>query len=252
MPPRRGAGTLRDALAARLLFLVLVGGSGCGVPYTAQPAPVPRLEVMPWSHTEGSMAIGADPYLRAQRLKLVFGQDLTRYEIIPVQILVRNVGEGRLWLQRSGMALELPNGTAITPLRATTVAKMALPPAPYTPDEMALVALTNMPLLVILNEATGGASETLSRIAGKADLLPNPDGRTDYWRKELKEVILNSGESAHGFLFFPWPRTAPMFEEATLTMPVVELEGATRVVVRVTLRGLRIRRPPVSAEDGSQ
>jgi hypothetical protein len=137
----------------------------------------------------------------------------------------------------------------IAPLRATLVAKMALPPAPYTPGEVVVGTVLNLPLLFVINEVTGGSSETLSRIAGKADRLPDPDGRTDYWRKELKDAILGSGESVQGFVYYPWPRTAPVFEEATLVMPLIDLEGATRLVIRVRLRGLQLRRLPVEAEE---
>jgi hypothetical protein len=239
----------RSVLAWCLFLLFLTACSACGVPYVAKPAPMPQLEVMPWSHTERGVAVGTDPYVQVGRLKQIFGHDLAIYEIIPLQILVKNMGGRRLWLQRSAIHLERPDGLEIAPLRATAVAKMALPPAPYTPGEVVISTLLNMPVLVVLNEVTAGSSETLSRIAGKADQLPNPDGLTDYWRKELKDAILDSGESVQGFVYYPWPRTAPVFEEATLVMPLIELEGATRLVIRLRLRGLQIRRPAVEAEE---
>lgn len=244
---------MRHTLVWRVFFLIVIGCAGCGAPYTAQPASIPRLDVMPWSHAEAGVVVAADPYLQETRLKSVFGYDLSQHDIIPVQILVENRGAGRrLWLQPSVMFLELPNATPLARLRATVVAQMALAPAPYTPGEIATIALTNMPLLLAVNELTGGASETLSRIATKADLLPNPDGRTDYWRKELKDVILGNGESVNGFVYFPWPRTYPAFEEATLVMPIVDLEAGTRPVIRLELRGLRFRRSRVNPEEASE
>jgi len=240
---------MRSGLAWCLFLLLLTACSGCGMPYTAKPAPISQLEGMPWSHTERGATVGTDPYVQGGRLKRVFGHDLTTYEIIPVQVLVQNNGGTRLWLQRSAIYLERPDGMEIAPLRATIVAGMALPPAPYTPGEVVVSTVLNFPLLFVINEVTGGSSETLSRIAGKADRLPDPDGRTDYWRKELKDAILGSGESVQGFVYYPWPRTAPVFEEATLVMPLIELEGATRLVIRVRLRGLQLRRLPVEAEE---
>ena len=46
---------MRHTLVWRVFFLILIGCAGCGAPYTAQPASIPRLEVMPWSHAEAGV-----------------------------------------------------------------------------------------------------------------------------------------------------------------------------------------------------
>lgn len=231
-------------------LLPLSACAGCGVPYVAKPGPTPTAELMPAARSEGDVMVAADPYVEGTRLEAMFNLDLRVKGILPIQLLVKNESSGRVWLQRGAVRLLVSTGPGIPPTRATQVATMAIPPAPYTPGEIATAALINLPLLLILNELTAGRIELLSQMGSKAELLPHPNGRTDYWRKELKDVILANGESAHGFVYFAWPAEirSPV-DDLILLVPLVDIDEAERLVIRLPLSGVHFGPPPLTPQD---
>src|SRR5262249_59752430 len=61
-------------------------------------------------------------------------------------------------------------------------------------------------------------------------------GVNDYRRKELSEVFLDPGKSAHGFVFFMPPGGPLTTSDGVLVVQFVDAEDASRQAVRVPLR----------------
>jgi hypothetical protein len=218
-----------------------------GVPTTSAasasvppPVPVPNLDTMPARWTEAGVVVGADPYVQAERLKKVFGRDLRKWGALPIQVFLQNRGAQRLWLQRSSIALELPDGSQMTPVRGTKLATMAAPLTPLTAGDVAL-GTALVPPLVALQLLTGGMVGGLANAAAQDEDMRR---RTEYWEKEFKDATLGKDEVHHGFVFFALPQETKAFSEATLVLNIVNLDEGRRLVVRLPLSGLAFNRLP--------
>jgi len=203
---------------------ILVALSGCAS-YTPSSAPIPKAGSMPGWVTEGAVAIGADPHVQADRQKAVFDADLGEAGVLPVQVLVQNRGDRGLLVRRSDIALVLPDARMLSPAGASAVAAKL--------------------------ESIGGvvgASIAFGMIgflaASSAEDKARAARQTDFRSKELQDVTLGKEESVHGFVFFIPPQGTPAFDEATLTVRVVDVEDGSSVVVRLPLRGLGSKGAP--------
>lgn len=200
----------------RFSVLILVVLAGCAS-YTPHSVPVPRSDTMPAWQIENSMAVGADPYVQPDRQDAVFDGDLRAAGILPIQVLLQNNGYRRLLIRRSNITLILPDGRQISPVGATAVAVKV--PAKgggwgYVPGIYGLVA-----------ESMAEDKARQGRVA-------------DYRDKELQDVTLVKGESAHGFVYFAPPPGTTTFTKATLTVPVVDIEEGASFIIRLQLSGL--------------
>src|SRR4051812_13372850 len=89
----RSRGCRRYAIEIVVLTAGLIGLMGGCSTYTAKEAPAAKPESMPFMQTAGSVVIGVDPYVRAERSEAIFDEDLMAAAMIPLQVVVRNLGE---------------------------------------------------------------------------------------------------------------------------------------------------------------
>jgi hypothetical protein len=192
---------------------------------------------MPVRQTKELVTVGADPYIERNRQMEVFGRDLNEAGVLPIQIFLQNLGDGQLWIQRVEVALELPDGSRVSPTRATVADKYKTPEPveeePATSGGSVLGALALIFILPLLlsppGQAVGNVGAAFSREAGERQT-------EDYWNKELKDTILEKGASVHGFVYFILPGAVQFSTEATLVLPVIDLDKATRLTFRLPLR----------------
>ncbi len=227
---------MRNAFGILLVFWVF----GCSV-YEAEPVTIPSLEVIPFLRREGKVTVAADPYVGRERSERFFGQDLSKLGVIPVQLFVQNHGEGRLWLQPSSLSLTLPEGTSLKPVRAMVVGAMETPRG-LSGGEAAALALGTF------IGAFGGNPFVGYQMA--SDILKDKErGKvfqrtTDYWTKELKDVIVGKNESAHGFVFFVPNSGSAAFDEATVVYNLLDIDAAERFIIGLPLTGLQFSGAP--------
>lgn len=227
-----------------LYTLGVVTFVGCAS-YTASPAPIPIAGAMPAWQTVGSVAIGADPYVQQYRQALTFNANFNRAGVLAIQVFVKNEGSHRLLVQRSEIALVLPSGNSIRPARKTAVVDLVASAAVYPP----VYVPAPPPRVTGPGQGPGTEWSHLGSVSGAAFSMvfsettaknKNRAGRlADYRRKELKDVTLGKSEAVYGFVYFiPPPETGTIITEATLTVTVVDLDEATRFVVRLPLTEL--------------
>lgn len=223
---QEGVRAMQRTLALGLT--VLVACAGCAS-YTPTSVPIPQAGAMPAWRTEGAVAVGADPYTQLERQEAVFGGDLNKEGVIPIQVFLQNQGDRRLLVRPSDMVLVLPDGSQMNPAGATaTAAKL---------------------------ESSGGviASTIAFGIVGYLVAASAADkARTarleDYRRKELQDTKLEKNASIHGFVYFIPPPGTPAFTESTLVVRVVDSEELTSLVVHLPLHGVEFKGAPAKAE----
>ncbi len=231
---------MRRALAVFLAGMLAL--SGCAS--VGGSAPLPREGNMPTWRVEGPVAAGADPYVETARLEAVFGRDLSQAGIVPIQVFVRNGGPRPLWLRRSAIVLELPDGATAAPWRDMTVAAKQLPPTAV--EEAAKIAAKVMAYALVpvvigmfLFDPIGVIQMVTRQPAATRDekQLEVLAREAAYWDKELKDALLGPGESAHGFVYFA-PAVKPQaVPEATLVLTLLDIEEGKSFVARLPLRG---------------
>jgi hypothetical protein len=211
-----------------LSIFVLVFITGCAS-YKPSSAPVPEIGTMPACRTEGTITVGADPYVQPDRLKAVFDADLNKVGVLPIQVLVRNTGDRSVLVQKAFMLLVLPDGRQLCSAGATAVvAKLEKPSSHFWPT-----------FFLGIPGAVG---------AQAADDKARANRMADYRSKEFQDVTLGKDQFMHGFVYFIPPVGAEPFTEATLTVPVVDAAEATRFIVRLPLSGLRVKGVPAKAD----
>ncbi len=195
---------------------------------------------MPFMQTEGTVVVGVDPYVRADRSEAVFDADLMAVAVIPLQVVVRNLGEHPVPIQVRNFRLVLPGQEVAGPRPAAEVAALIV-----QGNGAASGASTGIGIL-------GGLGGAIGSIAAKAVGGAVSGGmgssaqdavaarRADYMRKELKDVVLGQGEATRGFLFFRVPDGMPAFDQATLVLDL-PADGSRAGSVRVTVTGLGSR-----------
>lgn len=233
-------GTVAALCAGSMIF------TGC-FGFQAGPAPLRRAEEMPTLQTVGELTVGADPYVDRERLNAVFDRDSVAPGLLPIHVVVANRGDGQLWIRGMEAVLELPDGTQVRPTRAggqPDMVRRQPPSARSEPLNPALwpLAVVALPLIIVLVPFMEAETKAKARYEREAS--------ADYWRKELKDVILGKHESAAGFLYF-FPSASQSFAEATLVVQAVDLAEAARLTIRLRLKGLAFGRAPVRPEPGA-
>jgi hypothetical protein len=195
---------------------------------------------MTFTQAEGTVAVGVDPYLRADRSQAVFGADLPAAAVVPLQVVIRNLGQRPVRIEVRNFRLSLPDQEVVGSRPAAEVAALL-----SRPSGAANQASTGIGVLGGLGGAIGGlaakavggaVSETIQGSEQEAFAAR----RADYARKQLKDVVLGVGESTRGFLFFGLPDGTASLDEATLVLDLPD-GGAS---VRVPLTGLGYRAGP--------
>ncbi len=201
-----------------LCVAVAVGFVGCAS-YGPSGMVAPKSESMPVWMRDGRVGLGVDLYTQKERQKAVFDGDLSGEGVLPIRLLVRNDGERKLLVRASDMILTLGDGTQVTSAGATTVA-----------------ARFDQGIGDVIG--WGVAFGVIGMLAASANKDRVRTARlTDYRSKELAEVFLAAGESAHGFVYFIPPKGTASFVDATLVVQLVDVEDGSRQVVRVPLSG---------------
>jgi hypothetical protein len=230
-------------LALALSFLMV---SGCTFLYSGRPVPVPKIETMPVSRTEGPVTIGVDPYIQPERQKEVFDDDLKKAGVLPIYLLIKNNGERPISFRRrsemplADIALELPDGMQISPIQTDTVLRQlggdrfarmldkmrfGLPQDERSKHERSkdiAMAFLLFPLIPIFLPGMVGIEVENSAIEARIN---------DYMKKEFKDVKLNKDESTHGFVYF-MPSSTPWAMKGKLLLRFEDTDG-TDFVVRV-------------------
>jgi len=198
-----------------VLFFLLLFLTGCAS-YNASLAPVPKLETLPASTSQGDIVVGADPYVQSVRQQAVFDGNLVEEGIFPIQIFVRNNGDRKVLIRRSDMMLLLSDGKQVTPAGAFAVAsKLEKTSSHFWPT-------------FFFGLAGAFAAENASEKAKTAR-------KEDCQSKEFKDVTLGKSESSYGFVYFVPPAGTESFKNATLTVRCIDTENSSSSVVKLPL-----------------
>lgn len=202
----------------RAVALVLVGGLALGgcASYTPSSAPVPRMAGLPVWRADRGVTVGADPYVALERQEAVFGGNLAKEGVLPIQLLVENASGRRFVLRKSDVLLELDGGRQIAPTGASSVAA--------TKEDSAGVIGWTIAFGIIGALAASSAEES-----ARAARLE------DYRQKELRDATLDPGSSVYSFVYFRPPRGTPPFDRATLTVRLFEPASLETAVFRLPL-----------------
>ena len=212
----------------RLLLRVLMslGFGGCST-YVASPASLPTPQAMPVSQVLGSVEVGVDPYRETERQAAVFCADLTKAEVVAIQLLLTNRGTHAVVINRADIRLVLADRSEIKPASKTQVVDtVALKAAGIFPPAAGIgtfVAFVDFALV----RGLGGQFVELQDRSNRLRELRN---------KELKDVMLEKDTSVHGFVYFILPKASQALELATVTVPVVNPDEEVRYSFSLPLK----------------
>lgn len=152
------------------------------------------------------------------------GKELGPTGLFGVRVLLRNIGNGRIEFDPSDFAFYAAGGQKLDPTPGSYVASALATRygrlSPVAPG----VGLAALPNLII--GLANAAADTAERKEIETQLHT--------WRREeLHETLLSKGTEVEGLVFFPSSSSGLVSGE--LQMPVVELETATRYIVRIPL-----------------
>lgn len=181
---------------------------------------------------EPVVAVSADPYKSPDPATENITADLRKAGAFSVRLAVENLGGRRLLFRRPEIALRFPDGTALEPVsgaylsaalttRRTRVGGIANPPG----GGLATLIVGAANLLIALRNQAASESETAQ--ATVYELLYRSD--------ELQDGHLGPGKTAQGYVHFRVPPRLREAEGMTLSVPVVDLDTATRYVVALPL-----------------
>lgn len=218
--------------------------AGCSS-YTVKESPVVKPEAMPYTHTEGMVVVGVDPYVQPDKEKALFGEDLLAVDVIPIQVVVRNLGDHPVRVEAKNFKLSLPTNEVVAPRPGAEVAAL------FNQQTSILDhASTGIGLLGGFGGMIGGL---VARVVGgvvsgsvqgsKKDVFLAR--QEDYVRKEFKGVALGRNESIRGFLFFTPPAGTAAFNEATLILDLYESD-TKNTSIKVPLNGLGYKLKPTT------
>ncbi|HKA06892.1 MAG TPA: hypothetical protein VKD71_06510 [Gemmataceae bacterium] len=212
-------------ICAAFLFVTLAACSS----YKGTGVAVPQAGRLPFQTTVGSVSISADPYVTEDRQKAIFDGKLYEKGIVAIHLVVQNSGERRLLVRRSDMLLVLPNGMAIATASPALVAEKF-----NSRGDIRAWTLG----FGIVGGLIASANAEEERAARKAD----------YQNKEFKEeTTLIRDDAAHGFLYFVVPPHPDPFDQATLSIKVVDVQDGAASVIVVPLTNLKFPGGPKSS-----
>lgn len=226
---------MRRYLALSLSILMVLPGCAS---YTVRAVPIPKTVLMPFSRIDNSVMVAVDPYIQPGRQKEVFNDELKG--VLPLYILVENRGDRELSLHRSAIALELPDGRQISPVKSATVAgRLAREPSRVSPsDEVqgAVMLVLLFPLIPLAVAAIDAQKKTQeARVV-------------DYLNKEFQDVVLTKDASAHGFVYFMPPSGTRWSTKARLVLRFVDKTDGTSFVIRVPVSESAFKEGPIDTK----
>lgn len=241
---------LRFAASLAMSCFVIWQLSGCAS-YSTRDAGQLLPGAMPYTQTNASLSLGADPYVQPGRQEQVFGADLLSVAIIPIQVTVVNVGDTPLRIDPEHFKLYFSTDRMTTHRPGHEVAKI------FTPTEgVADYATSGVGML-------GGLAGPIGSMAGRAVALLSAgalgSSRTDaiqareadYIRKELKPTLLAKQQLVRGFLFFVLPRETPAFKDPILVLTVVR-EAQEIAKIQMELKGVAYPGKTPAPENGDK
>jgi hypothetical protein len=196
---------------------------GCAS-YQARVAPIPQLEAMPYRSEVTNAVVSVDPYTQPERLEATFDGNLMAASVLPIQIVVENLGPKRLLVRPSDAFLELADGRQIPPAGAFAAASKM--------EKSGNVAAATI-CFGLLGYLASSHAEDKARGARLED----------FRRKEFPEKKLEKAGSAHGFLYFLLPSGTQDLSAAKLAIRLVEVDEAKSSVVKVPLTGCSLPVP---------
>ena len=180
---------------------------------------------MPVSQVLGFVEVGVDPYRETERQAAVFGADLTKAEVLAIQLLLTNRGTHAVVINRADIRLVLADRSEIKPASKTQVVDtVALKAAGIFPPAAGVgTFLVDFALV----RGLGGQFVELQDRSNRLRELRN---------KELKDVMLEKDTSVHGFVYFILPKASQALELATVTVPVVNPDEEVRYSFSLPLK----------------
>ena len=154
--------------------------------------------------------------------------DLNAARVFAVNVSVANEGSHRLLVRRSDIALVAPNGREVNAIPAPLVAVLATARRPGLPNVAGGVGVAALPGLFFALANAASMSAAGKEMEAHVKTLRG---------QELPDATLARGQSAAGLVYFP--RAAARSRDVVLKVPVVDLDAATRYVVRLPLTGFR-------------
>ena len=206
-----------------LCLSVLMVFPGCAS-YTARPASAPKMAAMPFLRIENSVMVAVDPYIQPDRQREVFDAELMKtLGVLPLYLSVENRGERELSLERSAIALELPDGRQISSVQSETVARRLEVKHAVSKGGGGGLGALGVGLIEGLSVLAANAAEKRATEARVAD----------YGNKEFQDVVLSKNASAHGFVYFMPPAGTLWSTKARLALRFVDKKDGTSFAVRV-------------------
>lgn len=226
----RRAGTATLIAASMGLFAACAS-------YEVKDAAPGKLEAMPHAGAEGMLSIGADPHVQADRQEQIFAAGLAEAAVLPIQVIVSNRGDRSVQIEPENFKLSLPDKQMIAPSPGSEVAQLFAPKEGIT-DHVLIGAGMLGGFGGPIGAAAGQLIALLSYgVLGRSRADATEARQDDYIRKQLKSTRLGKNQLTQGFLFFVLPKETPPFDQATLTLSVLENQTET-ATVRVNLKGL--------------
>jgi hypothetical protein len=96
---------IRTALAALLLPLLLLMLAGCASSYRVVQVPQYGADLYPLAQTKSGITVAIDEMTEPDRVERLFGTDLIRQGVLPVNVVVSNFGKQRVLLKPSDILL---------------------------------------------------------------------------------------------------------------------------------------------------
>lgn len=201
-----------------LCISVLVVFAGCAK-YQASSVSVPKGPDMPAWRPQGPVEVGADPYVDLKRQEAVFGGNLNKAGVFPIQLFIINRGNNELMVRTSEITLMLPGEDEIIPAGATAAAQRMEEKG----DVVAATICCGIPGFLVASDAADKRRQARSE---------------DYRQKEFRQASLRPGESSHGFLYFIPPDYIKPFSSAVLKVEFWDIVEANAFDVSLPLSGI--------------
>jgi len=229
----------------RVFALIVTGLLAACSSYHAHEAPRAAPESMPSRYRAGSLSLGADAYSQPDRQEQMFGEDLTRIAVLPIQAVVTNDAEQAVTIAPENFRLALPRQDAAAPRPSFEISSLLAPEI-----GIADYAAAGVGALGGIGGAIGAIAGRLIGFMGAAALDWSRQSTLqargeDYERKGWKAVKLGRNQSASGFLFFVIPPGTAPFDEAVLHLTVQQSDNHT-MNLSITLKGLGCKGLPAA------
>jgi hypothetical protein len=176
------------------------------------------------------VAVGADPIVDLERQKAMFGGNLNKAGVLPIQLFIINRGDNELMLRTSEITLMPPGENEIMPAGATAAAQRMEAKG----EVVAATICCGIPGFLVAD-----AAEDKRRLARSED----------FRQKEFRQVTFRPGESSHGFLYFIPPEYIQPFSSAVLKVVFWDIVEGKAFDVSVTLSGIVFEEEPSKTKE---